>query len=334
MTATTIRDVAKHAGVGVGTVSRVINDSTAVSEPTRQKVLAAIEALNYSPNLAARRLSRGKTMTLGIVVPFFTNPSVVKRLQGVVSVLADSEYDLVLFDVEHADKRYILRNVVKRELADGLLVISLTPTDEDVSEFNRAQMPTVLVDAYHPALSHAIVDNVAGGFTATEHLIKLGHRKIGFLSDLLDSAFNAPIVDRYKGYKKALAAHDIPFQPAYHVQSSLNRDDARQVAHSLLSLPDPPTGIFAYSDNQAIGVLDAARELGLKVPDELSVIGFDNIDVAEFVQLTTIRQSLFTSGVKGAELLLSEMETPAAEPQEILLPINLVIRNTTAPPKG
>lgn len=334
MAATTIRDVAKHAGVGVGTVSRVINDSTAVSEATRQKVLAAIEALNYSPNLAARRLSRGKTMTLGVVVPFFTNPSVVRRLQGVVSIIAGSEYDLVLFDVENADERYILRDVVRRELADGLLIISMTPSDEDVAEFANARLPTVLVDASHEALSRVIVDNVAGGYIATEHLIELGHRKIAFISDHLDADFNAPIRDRYTGYKQALSEYNIPFHSEYHLQTNLSRDEARQAAIRLMNLPDPPTAIFAYSDTQAIGALDAAKALGVSIPEDLSIVGFDNIDAAEFLQLTTVRQSLFESGVTGAELLLSEMETPPTEPQEILLSISLVIRNTTARPCG
>lgn len=334
MAATTIRDVAKHAGVGVGTVSRVINDSTAVSEATRQKVLAAIEALNYSPNLAARRLSRGKTMTLGVVVPFFTNPSVVRRLQGVVSIIAGSEYDLVLFDVENADERYILRDVVRRELADGLLIISMTPSDEDVAEFANARLPTVLVDASHEALSRVIVDNVAGGYIATEHLIELGHRKIAFISDHLDADFNAPIRDRYTGYKQALSEYNIPFHSEYHLQTNLSRDEARQATIQLMNLPDPPTAIFAYSDTQAIGALDAAKALGVSIPEDLSIVGFDNIDAAEFLQLTTVRQSLFESGVTGAELLLSEMETPPTEPQEILLSISLVIRNTTVPPCG
>lgn len=333
MAATTIRDVAKRAGVGVGTVSRVLNDSTAVSELTRQKVLAAIEALDYSPNLAARRLSRGKTMTIGVIVPFFTNPSVVRRLQGVVSVLTGSDYDLVLFDIETADKRDVfLRNVPRRELADGLLIISLSPHDRDAEAFIRARLPTVLIDAYHPLLSRVVVDNVAGGCQATQHLIELGHQRIGFISDYLDDPFNSPVRDRYRGYRQALAEAGLDFLPEYHRQCELSPLEARQMAQALLTLMNRPTAIFAYCDTQAIGVLEAARQLELKVPDDLSVIGFDNIDAAEYLNLTTISQCLFESGVRGAELLFEEMTVSSPEPQEIVLPTSLVIRNTTASP--
>lgn len=331
--AATIRDVAKHAGVGVGTVSRVLNGSASVSESTRQKVLAAIEALDYSPNLVARRLSQGKTMTLGVIVPFFTNPSAVKRLQGVVSVVAGSDYDLVLFDVEKDDAHDVfLRNVIQRQIADGLLIISFSPDDDDVARFTQSQVPVVLIDAFHPALSRVVVDNVAGGYRATKYLIELGHHKIGFVSDYLDSPFNTPVRDRFAGYRKALDEAGIPFQSAYHSQGIHGRSQAKLMAHTLFDLPDPPTAIFAYSDTQAIGVMDAAQERHLNIPEDISIIGFDNIEIAELLRLTTVRQSLFDSGVRGAELLLAHMQAIPSTPEELLLPIELLVRRTTAVP--
>lgn len=333
MAPATIRDVAMRAGVGVGTVSRVLNGSPSVSEATRQKVLAAIELLDYSPNLAARRLSLGKTQTVGVIVPFFTNPSVVQRLRGVVSVLKDSEYDLILFDVETRTARETrLREVPRRERVDGLLIISLALTDADAKRFAQAGVATVLVDTYHPQLSRVLVDNVAGSYQAMQHLIQLGHRKIGFVSDYLEDPFNTPVRDRYQGYRQALAEAGIPFRAEYHQQGPHGRLEARQMAHELLALPDPPTAIFAYSDTQAIGVLEAAQELGLAVPGDLSVIGYDNIDVAAHLQLTTIHQSLFQSGVEGGELLLEAMAGSMPEPRQVLLATELVVRNTTAPP--
>ncbi|MFQ5398118.1 MAG: LacI family DNA-binding transcriptional regulator [Anaerolineae bacterium] len=335
MSKTTIRDVAKFAGVGVGTVSRVLNNSPAVSESTRLKVQAAIKALNFSPNLAARRLSQGKSMAIGVIVPFFTNPSVVRRLQGVVSVLSVSEYDLILFDIEKIDQRDMsLRTIPQRKLADGLLLISLTPSDMDVEQFALANIPTVLVDAYHPALSRVRVDNVEGGYLATRHLIDLGHRQIGYISDYLDDPFNSPVRDRFTGYKRALAEAGIEFCSEYHLQGEHGRTQARQMAHDLLTLPDPPSAIFAYSDTQAIGVIEAAKALGIRIPEHLSVVGFDNIEAAEYLHITTVRQALFESGVKGAKLLLEIMATPSSPPQELVLPTELVIRNTTAPYAG
>ena len=168
----TIRDVAKHAGVGVGTVSRVLNESEAVRDSTRIKVLSAIEELNYSPSSVARYLSGGKAMALGVVVPFFTNDSVVRRLQGIVSVLGNSDYDLVLFDVEKSENREdLLTNIVQRSLVDGLLILSLLPAQADLERFLESGIPAVIVDAYHPDLPRVVVDNEGGAWQATQHLL-------------------------------------------------------------------------------------------------------------------------------------------------------------------
>lgn len=333
MATATIRDVAQKAGVGVGTVSRVLNDSTSVSQETRRKVLAAISELDYSPNAAARRLSRGKTMVIGALVPYFTNPSVVRRLQGIVSVVTGSAYDLILFDVESVDKRDVyLLNVLRRQMVDGLLIISLTPTATDVEHLQQSELPTVLVDAYHPGLSRVVVDNVAGGYLATRHLLDLGHQRIAYISDFLDDPFNSPVRDRYQGYRQALEEGGVSFRQEYHLQGQHGRYEARAMTKTLLNLPEPPTAIFAYSDTQAIGVIEAAAEVGVKIPEQISVIGFDNIEAAEYLHITTIRQALFESGICGCELLLQVMANPLPEPREISLPIELVQRNTTAPP--
>jgi len=331
-TTVTIRDVAKKAGVGVGTVSRVLNDSESVREATRSKVLGAIADLNYSPSPVARRLSGGKTMAVGIIVPFFTNASVVKRLQGVVSVLSGSDYDLVLFDVENSGNREVLlTTIVQRKMVDALLILSLRPHDSDMANFLEADLPAVIVDAYHPALTSVVVDNVTGARQAMQHLLDLGHRDIAFLSDFPDYAFNrSPVVDRLAGYRQALQEASIPFRSDYYVVSALTKEDARRQARQLLTMDDRPTAVFAYSDTQAIGVLEAARDLGLRVPEDLSVVGYDDIEAAEYAQLTTVRQSLYESGVLGVELLLQVMEDRDAEPQEIPLTTELVVRGSTA----
>ncbi|MFZ0544684.1 MAG: LacI family DNA-binding transcriptional regulator [Candidatus Promineifilaceae bacterium] len=335
MTTATIRDVARKAGVGVGTVSRVINGSPAVSKATRQKVLDAIETLDFSPNLVARRLSLGKTQTIGVIVPYFTNPSVVERLRGVVSVIAASDYDMVLFDVETVVRREAcLRDVPRRRQVDGLLIVSLELTNEEVERLDRSDIPTVLVDARHPDLNQIVVDNVEGGYTATKHLIKLGHRRIAYISDFLNDPFNSPVRDRFIGYKRALDEAGISFRPDYHRQSRHGREEARKMTHTLLDLDEPPTAIFAYCDTQAIGVLEAARERSLSVPADLSVIGFDDIEAAEYLNITTVRQALYESGVQGSKLLLKSMATESPNPQRIFLPTKLMIRHTTASPRG
>ena len=334
MAGATIRDVAKQAGVGVGTVSRVLNNSTSVSESTRQKVMAAIKILDYSPSLLARRLSLGKTLTIGVILPFFTNPSYTERLRGILSVLSESEYDMILYNVEDIERRNAyFTTVPKREQVDGLLIITLTPDDQEVSRFVKANVPSVLIDSYHPELSRVIVDDFAGAYEATKHLIQLGHRKIGHIGDYLENKFNfRPVQERFLGYYQALEEADIPYRPEYQRQGPHSREDAQHMTHELLNLPDPPTAIFAYSDTQAYGVLEAARERQLQVPQELSVIGFDDIEVSSYLHLTTIRQPLFESGVAGGQLLLDMLRRENNKVQEIILPTELIVRKTTAPP--
>ena len=333
-TTVTIRDVAKHAGVGVGTVSRVLNESGSVRDSTRLKVLTAIDELNFSPSSVARYLSGGKSMALGVTVPFFTNDSVVRRLQGVVSVLGNSDYDLVLFDVEKSEnKDELLTNIAQRSLVDGLLILSMLPAEHDLRSFMASAIPAVIVDSYHPNLPTVTVDNESGAWQATRHLVDLGHRQIGYLSDYPGNPFNsAPVVDRYTGFCRALREAGVPYEADFYVESKVDRDDARRKAYELLNRERRPTAVFAYCDIQAIGVIEAARELGLRVPGDLSVIGYDGIEAAEYMQLTTIRQSLYESGVRGADLLLQVMNGRTLEEKEIVLPTELKIRATTAPP--
>lgn len=334
MSAATIRDVAKRAGVGIGTVSRVLNDSPAVSDATRTKVLSAIEALDYTPNPIARRLSLGKTLTIAVIAPFFTRPSVVERLRGIEHVMADSEYDLIVFNVESSNRRDIyFQDVPRRERVDGLLIISLMPLEKHVQRLLQSGAPTVLIDVSHPHFSQVVIDDVEGGRQATEHLLALGHKKVGFLSDYNDSTFFFTANrDRFSGYRQALTAAGLPIRPEYSVHGEHSRESAYEMSYHLLTLDDPPTSIFATSDTLATGVLEAAHDMELNVPEELSIIGYDDIEIAEYLNLTTIRQRLFESGVRGCELLLEAMEPPLAVPRQITLPTELVERATTAPP--
>lgn len=333
MAAATIRDVAKHAGVGVGTVSRVLNENPAVSNATRKKVLSAIQDLDFTPNVAARRLSLGKSLTIGVVVPFFTYPSVVERLRGVVSILKHSEYDMILFDVESVSRRNdIFKGLMQRERVDGLLIVSLMPTNQEVARLNNAGITTVLVEAKHPQLNCITTDNVRGGYQATKHLIELGHVNIAYLSDYLDDPLHSPVRDRFTGYRQALEEANIPFNEAYHVQGEHGRTEARMMANQLLDLDVPPTAVFAYSDTQAIGTIEAVTAKNLHVPEHLSVIGFDNIEVSEYVQLTTIDQQLYQSGARSAEMLLEKLLSPSETPEHITLDTELVLRRTTSFP--
>jgi LacI family transcriptional regulator len=334
----TIRDVAKKAGVGLGTVSRVINDSPLVSEATRRRVNEVILELNYAPSPTARCLSLGKTLTIAVIAPFFTRPSVVERLRGVENTLAESEYDLNIYNVETVKRRdQCIRDVPRRERVDGVIILSLSPRDEDVPYLTRADVPIVLVDANHPSLTslnRVVVDDIEGGRIATQYLIDLGHRRIGYISDLLENPFNFTSSRyRYQGYRQALQTADISFRPEYHGQSEHGRYEARLLSAQMLALPERPTAIFASSDTQALGVLEAARDAGLSVPGDLSLVGYDDIELAEYLGLTTMRQLLYESGQRGVDLLLASLSGAITGPVCEVLPTELIVRGTTAPPR-
>jgi DNA-binding LacI/PurR family transcriptional regulator len=193
----------------------------------------------------------------------------------------------------------------------------------------------VLVDANHPsltALNRIIVDDVEGGMMAADHLISLGHRRIGYISDILDNSFNfTSSRDRFRGYYQAIESANIEINPAYFAQGVHGLSEARRLAMKMLNLPIPPTAIFAASDTQAMGVMEAARQLELRIPDDLSVIGYDDIEVASYLELTTMRQLLYESGQRGVDVLLQTLTEPHQHPVCELLPTELVVRKTTGP---
>ena len=330
---TTIHDVAKRAGVGIGTVSSVLNNSRPVNEKTRQKVLMAIDELDFVPNPSGRRLSMGKTHTIAVVIPFFTRAAQFERLRGVMSVIAESGYDISLFAVETVPQRNkVLQTVPHRGRIDGLLIFSIDPSEADIQRIRRQNIPTVLVEAYHPELHSVVLDDVTGAQTAVQHLIDLGHHQIACINEPLDDPFGFPFSrNRYQGYCQALKEAGYPVDPALHCQDWHNRENGRRMAFDLLNSDNPPTAIFTYSDEFALGVLEAARDLNLKVPHDLSVASYDDIELAHFAQLTTIRQHLFEAGVQGVELLLDAIDNPDLPPVRLQLPTALVIRRTTGP---
>jgi len=327
----TIRDVARHAKVGIGTVSRVLNDSPLVSEDARRRVHRTIDELGYRRSSTARNLSLGRTQMIGVVAPFLTSSSVLERLRGVIDKLrVRGDYDLVLFDVESLSQREdAFRSFARIDRVDGLLVMSLRPTDEEVESLRREGLPVVLVDVVHPALPRVVIDDVLGGAMATEHLLGRGHTSIGFIGDEPSPFGFTSSERRRQGMARALRRAGIRRNGAFEFRAPHGREQARESAERLLSLPDRPTAIFAASDVQAMGVLEAARAKGLRVPEDLAVIGFDDIDVAEVLGLTTVRQPLRETGARGVELLLSAIDGDGAEPSEELAPLTVIARRTT-----
>jgi LacI family transcriptional regulator len=331
MRGTTIARVAEEAGVGVGTVSRVLNGSPAVSADTRRRVLEAIAALDYHPSPVARALSTGRTNAIGVVAPFFTQPSVIERLHGVSQTLASEGYQLILHDVERADQRRdLFRSLAGRGNIDGLLAISLAPTEREARRMQRAGLPIVLLDRDHPTLPCITIDDTEGGRMAAEHLLALGHRELAFLGDEEANLFGFDSsAHRREGFEAALSAAGMPPRPDWIMRRPHGRDAARVAAAELLARKHRPTAVFAASDVQAIGVLEAAQSVGLSVPGELSVIGFDNVEAAGYTGLTTVAQPLEEIGRLGADLLLRALSGEAVPSRR--MPLEIVERGSTAP---
>lgn len=330
----TIRDVARRAGVSAATVSRVLNDSPLVVEPTRARVRAAVDELGYRLNATARTLSLGRATAVGVVVPFFTTHSVIERLRGVVARLSGGgarAYDLLLFDIEAPEQRAdAMRDLADRHRVAGLLVVSLPIFDEEIDALQRDDLPAVLLDVAHPRLPGVVVDNVRGGELAAEHLLAKGHSRIGFLGDHPTNAYGfTSSEDRRRGFRGALDRAGIRLDPRLERYGVPDRDEADVLTRSLLQQPSPPTAIFATSDLQAIGVLRACEALGARVPDDVAVIGFDDVDLAEIVGLTTIRQPLRESGELAADLLVAAIEHGVHDPVQEVQELTVVERRTT-----
>ncbi len=329
-----IADVAAFAGVGVATVSRVLNGRANVARGTRERVEEAIRTLDYRPSAIARNLSLQRTLVVGVVTPFLTNPSPIERVRGIVTALGESPYDLALFDVESASRqRRAFRLFADAHRVDGVLIVSLVPPPEELARLASADIAAVMVDARHPEVPSVVVDDVEGGALATRYLLDLGHRRIAFIGDKPADEFRFDSSrDRTVGYERALAAAGVPVRPEYVREGTQSRHVARSIAEELLRLPEPPTAIFAASDTQALGVLEGARALGVSVPEQLSVIGFDDIEISSYVGLTTVRQPLFESGRRGAELLLQALAGQSPPVHVETLSLDLVVRGTTRPP--
>ncbi len=330
----TIRDVARLADVGVGTVSRVLNDSPRVDPETRRRVLRAIADLDYVPSAIARGLSTGRTGAIGVIVPFLTRPSVVERLLGIESALAHTPYDLVVFNIETPERREtVIRHLARRDRVDGLIIVSLSPHAGELAQIERTGIPTILVDGHHRSLSRVVVDDVAGGRLAATYLLGLGHRRIGFLGDDPLTRFKfSPSRLRRIGVASALRSAGLALRPEYVHTGGMPRETARRAGAEMLTLSPPPTAIVCGSDIEALGVLEAARLAGIPVPDRLSVIGYDDIDIAADLGLTTVRQPLFESGRRGVALLLAAMDGAEGRPVREVLPVELMVRATAGPP--
>jgi LacI family transcriptional regulator len=326
----TIYDVAKRAGVSITTVSRMLNTPDKVNSETREKVLAAIDGLGFVPKAEARARAMQQTGRIGVISPFFTAPSFMQRLRGIAVTLSPKNYELVVYTVDSNDHlQGYLSSLPLTGNLDGLIILSLPVDDTQVRRLTDHGLPTVLVEYPHPQLNCVEIDDVEGGYMATTYLLGKGHRRIAFLGDTdLPEYSIHPVSLRLSGYRRALKEARIKLPDPFVRLAPYSQEQTRKVAKELLNLPEPPTAIFAATDFQALGVLKAARQLGFKVPEQLAVIGFDDLDLAEYADLTTISQHLDESGRLAVEILLSQIESPSRPPRHVKLPLTIIERQS------
>jgi LacI family transcriptional regulator len=327
----TIYDVADRAGVSIATVSRVLNTPHQVNEAKRLKVFAAIDHLGYTPSAEASARARKAVGRIGILTPFFTLPSFVQRMRGVSSALIDLRYELVVYPVDSLEKLdgYLAVLPTSKRL-DGLIIVSM-PVDGAASErLVKSNLETVLIESTSDSLSSIQIDDRAGGAMAARHLVKKGHTRVAYFGDedYLDYCVH-PGELRLAGYREELAKQGIDLPERYVKLTSVTQNEPNGLIREMLTSPEPPTAIFASTDALAMQVLKTARKMRIRIPDDLALIGFDDLDMAEYLDLTTIRQQLDESGRAAVELLMTRLNDPSRPVHHINFQLKLVERETT-----
>lgn len=333
----TIFDVAREAGVGIGTVSRVLNGSPLVSEATRQRVEDAMTRLHYRPSSVARAFGRRRTERVEVLVPHFVEPFFFDLLLGIEDALADadSEYSLhIRAMTDAADRDRVFAECCRKNNVDGVLVLWTPPTEGFVERLERDRMPVVLVNAVHPSLPSVGVDHDRSAVQAVEYCSRIGHRRIALVDRFVDPfAGSGPGVCQ-EGYRAASSTAGLVMAPEYEEVVALTSEAAGDAVSRLLDLPEPPTAILVGSDVQAIGALQAARARGRQVPRDLSLVAYNENSVSRYLGLTTIRLPLRVLARQGLQLLLQRVQEPNLAASVTYLDTELVVRGTCAPPPG
>ena len=335
MAVATLRDVARLADVNPSTVSRVLNDdkTLTVRAETRERILQAARELNYVPNAMARSLKLGQSFTIGLLVPDIQNPFFADIIQGAAREANQLGY-YVLFGhtEERPEKEREYVEVMKSQRVDGLILATAMTSDQTVEHLLRGPVPFVLANRISDAAKNFVaVDDRLAAANAVRYLAELGHRRIAHISGPLytDTALN-----RLHGYRTALRDLNIPYRDDYMVEGHFLGEAGYRAAQTLfgrLRADDYPTALFAPNDMAAFGIMRFTREIGLKIPEDLSLVGFNDINIAEQVGLTTVHVPSVEMGAQSVRLLIDLMHDPTRQDPRFL-PTELVVRHTTAPP--
>ena len=330
--ATTLHEVARRAGVSAMTVSRVVNGRGSVDSETRQRVEEAIQVLDYVPNRIARGLISQKTQTIGIIVPDIVNPFFAPVVRGAESAARKAGYRILLCNSEgdlRLEREYIEDLVAHR--VEGLLLAPASDRSRSsILSLLRGGFPLVLIDRALPDADCDLIvsDNVQGARRLIEHLIAIGHREIAHVSDAEDTSTGR---ERLRGYKEALEAAGIPFQPELVIRTTVDRIGGYRAAQEILARDSLPTAIFAVNNMTAVGTMEALRERNLSVPKDMGLVCFDDVEHLAVLSpiLTVIDQPAETFGSLGVQLLLERMTGKAnSRPRRIILQTDLIVRQS------
>lgn len=329
--------MAKLSGVSVSTVSRVFNGYGDVSAATRDRVLATARSLDYAPSAAARTLVRRRSQLIGVVLftghehPDIGHPFFQDVLVGLKHGIGSRGYDVLLFATEqpgsNGDAAHSYLRRARHHNVDGVVLMGVDRSDPEVLKLVEAGIPLIGVDLdiAGPKATHVASDNVGGARLAVRHLHGLGHRRIATIAGPQD---HKPGADRLVGFRAELHALGLEARPEYEQVGDWYTESGERAVQALLALPEPPTAIFAAADLMAVGAMKAAREAGRRVPDDLAVVGFDDIQLASLLDpsLTTIRQDKVGVGRAAARALVEQIENPETTPAALTLPVELVVR--------
>ena len=332
----TIVDVAKAAGVSTATVSRVINTPGAVRESTRDRVHQAMKLCNYRYNALARGFVTKRTHTIGLIIPTITNPGFAESTRGIQDRADDAGLSVLLGNTNYDSKteKKLIRVFLEMQV-DGMVITTTKPKSKALQFLVNDSFPFVLLYSTirRGPISCVGVDNFQGGYMATKHLIDNGHQRIAMIAGAF--SFSDKSRHRWDGYRKCLRDNGIDYNNCYMIQTTYGLDSGRESIQKLLQLDPPPTAVFCSNDYLAIGVMEGARKMGLKLPDELSIVGFDDIPLASYVTpgLDTIHQPAYEMGIMGVEALVNHIENGSKPPFRRLLDLELIIRGSVSSSK-
>jgi LacI family transcriptional regulator len=333
---TTIKDIARMANVSHTTVSRALNNKSRIKNETKDKILAIASELNYRPNFIARSLVMKKTKTLGLVITNIANPFYTELAQGIEATVRGLGYNII-FCSTHSDlsteKHYI--DMLRSKGVDGIIFSSAHMDDPNILVLAEEAFPIVLVNrrTYHPIVREKVdyvgIDNILGGFLAVEHLIRLGHQRIGIIGGSSESSVG---FERLEGGKRALSIYGLEAMGDYFLEGDFLKGSGYRGGKEFLKMAEPPTAIFATNDYMALGTYQAIVEEGQKVPENIALIGFNDIEFTAIkgVELTTIGQKKYEMGALAVKILVEKIEGGESKPstKEIFLKPELIIRKT------